>query len=310
MVNLTVKRGPDRRLLFSKSQTNRIIRLFTKERIPTSKICKEYKVSCNKIIDLLRENGVEVNLSKIRTKQFSDKQRVDIIKRYNKGINGETTVDIAKDYDCSYATIRKVLISEGVFNPNTGPPNKIHFSPEQIDDIIEKHSQNISANAIAKIFGCCDGKILSVLREHGINTSGYGRGERTTFISDTGTVRTCRALSRRMYREHKDFINPKSLKISKRGYHVDHTLSIAEGLAIGLTALDLAHPCNLQILSAFDNESKSFKSHISKQDLLNSIKSWNRKYGDPFNIVNMELEYQYKYGRYKYLSGKYRECIS
>lgn len=233
----------------------------------------------------------------------------DILKRYDKGL-GETTVQIGEVYECSYATIRKLLVEQNVFNPGLGPANKVHFNKDQQEFILTSHSNNISSNSIAKTLGLSDSVILRFLKEQGVDTSGYGRGERKGLIKDTSLWRTCRALTRAIYRRHKSEINPKCLKLSKHGFHIDHKLPISVGLLENLTVLDLAHPCNLQVLSANENLSKYTKSSIANRSLVNSIKEWNKLKGDPFSTMKMEVEYHYSYGRYRYFSGKYRECVS
>jgi hypothetical protein len=296
------------KVTFSRSDVRIITRMFVKERKTTSFIGKLFGVSCNTIIKTLRDNGVEVNLSNIRTKYFSPKQVSDIIRLYANGL-GESTVSLGKMFDCSYATIRRVLKEHEAYCLNAPPRNKILFSDEDKAKILNDYSKGASAVSLARHFGCGDSVIRGFLQRCGIDTCDYGRGHRKTLIRDTGLYRTCRSLSRRIYNEHKDYINPKGHHRHVSFYHVDHKLSLNEGFLLDLTVLDLAHPFNLQMVTAKYNLSKHKKSSISKRDLLNGIKLWNKTNGDPFTSINMEIKYSYRYGRYRYFSGAYTHFI-
>lgn len=290
------------RIDFTRSQINSMIRMFVKERLSTVAIGEIYGVTCNTIIDRLKENGVEVNLSKIRTKYFTPKQRTDIVRRYSGG-RGESTVTLGALYGCSYATIRRVLKEENVFNPSAVPYNKIVFTDKQLADILAFYEKGGSAKSISKMFSCSDSVILTVLRDHGIDTNDFGRGKKPKPVPFKGFVSTCRSLTKRIYKTHKDKIN-KDGKLYPQ-YHVDHKLSIREGIDHELTVFDLAHPCNLHMLTAEDNLSKYTRSILTKRELLDRIKKWNKKYGDPFAQILMDMDYAYRYGRYRYYSGEY-----
>lgn len=291
-----------KKIEFKKRQLNDIIKMFVKERKSSSYIGKKYSVSCNTIINTIRANGISVELSDRNAVFFTTKQRAVIVKRYAEGL-GESTVELGKAFNCSYATIRRVLNEEKVYEPKAPVRNKKLFTECQVQYIVDAHGRNVSANALSKEFNCSDSVIRRVLRTSGVDTSGYGRGIRVTAILNRSHTKTCRALTSKMYKDHKSFINPKGVK---NGYHVDHKLPIAVGLRGGLTLLDLAHPCNLQMLTQYENLSKYTKSSITKRELLKAIREWNKANGDPFASVAMELEYSYKYGRYTYISGEYR----
>lgn len=296
------------RKIFTISELRDITRMFTKEHKSTGVIGKKYKVSANTIINTLRSSGVEVSLSKIRTLKFTEKQVSTIVKSYAFGL-GESMVDLGKRFNCSYATIRRILNENDVYTPDAPAKNKILFSDEEKAKILNDYNEGHSARSISKHFGCNDWVIRAFLRENGVDTRDFGRGKRVRSISDTGTLRTCRSLSRAIYKRHKDFINPKRLDISKCGNHVDHKMSLCEGFSCGLTVLDLAHPVNLQVIPALANYEKYVKSSVTKRELLNAIKAWNKERGDPFSEFALEVKYTYRYGRYKYVSGKYRHFI-
>lgn len=293
-----------RAITFSRSDTRNIIHLFEKDRVSTVVIGKQYGVTCNTIIKLLREEGIEVNLSERRKVHFTDNQRKDIVNRYDCGY-GESTTIISKVYNCSVPTIRRVLKEEEVYDTRI-KHDKIYFTESEISEILNLYAEGDSAKGISKIFDCSDSVILSVLREQGIDTNDYGRGKRRRLVVDRGLWKTCRGLSRVIYKNHRDTINPQRNKISKYGYHLDHKIPISVGYHSDLTVLDLAHPCNLQVIPAFDNLSKHIEPSISRRTLLDSIKYWNKEQGDPFTDIDMEIKYSFKYGRYRFFGGDYR----
>lgn len=235
---------------------------------------------------------------------FTAKERSDIARRYARGL-GESPTEIGTRYDCCYLTIVKVLKELGVHNPDSNVKRRIVFTEDQEDSILREYVMGMSANAISNKIGCNDGKILAFLRSRGINTTDFGRGKTKQSVPWTGFTSTCRSLTSRIYRDHKEHINPNFELMRYPDYHLDHILSIAHGIEANLTVLDLAHPCNLQMLPAAENLAKYSKSDISVQGLLNKIKTWNKEWGDPFESIAMEIEYTYKYGRYRYFSGTY-----
>jgi hypothetical protein len=282
---------------FKPSQVRNIIKLFVVQRRSTPKIGKIYGVSHNVILSVLRSNGVTVSLSDRRTKFFTAKQRADIVKLYTGGL-GSSTATIGSKYGCSYATIRRVLQEENAFNTDSNAKKRITFSEMQTKVILEKYGDGASAKSLSIEFGCCQSVMLRLIRSRGLNTKDYGRGKNPQ-ISDRGYVRTGRRLSRKVYRMYRQHINPEGLSSREHNMHLDHILSIADGYALGLTIFDLAHPCNLRMLPALDNLRKYKKSDHTKQDLLNKIRAWNKKYGDPYVKINIAVKYVYRYGRYR-----------
>jgi hypothetical protein len=292
------------RIVFRPDEIADIIHAFVENRESTSSIGRRYGVSVGTIIKALRENDVEVSLSDRRKVHFTDTQRKDIVRRYAAGL-GQSPLEISKEYGCCSPTVIRVLKEEGAYNQHA-VSNRVLFSRADYDAILRLYAEGESANAISKMFGCRDGIILSLLHENNIDTHDYGRGKRTNPVRDRGWWKTCRGLSRVMYKRHRVTINPNKLEISKYGYHLDHRIPISIGYASDLTVLDLAHPCNLQVITAVDNLSKATTPDLSKQTLLNKIKRWNKLYGDPFRVVDMEIEYHYRYGRYRFFGGEFR----
>lgn len=293
------------RIVFSAKQIRDITKMFSKDRLSTVLIGRKYGVTCNTIINLLRETGTEVCLSDRRTKQFTQAARRRIVKLYDSG-NGKTAKYIGAEYECSHATINRVLKEENVYKPRTEPSNKIKFTDAQEADILTQYAEGASANALSKAFGCGGSAMLGFLRRKGIDTTDYGRGKPTK-VKDRGLYKTGRRLSHIMYRRHRNQVNPKGLKRTIAGHHMDHMISLSAGIIQGLTIMDLAHPCNLQILPARENLSKHADSSITKRELLDSIKIWNKAHGDPYASIVLGVKYPYRYGRYRYVDDPKRD---
>lgn len=272
---------------------------------PVRPMAIEFGVSEATLLKYMREEGVTIRSPGNTVKEFTLKEKRIILRRYDNGL-GDSPDELGKVMSCAGVTVRNFLKREGLYNYEAPAPNLIEFTDEQLIAIVSAHSEGQSSNSLSKEYGCSDSVMLRTLRSNGVDTSGYGRGHRKRLILNRGLWRTCRALSRRMYKDHSGYVNPESLEISRTGYHVDHKLPVAVGLVKGLTVLDLAHPCNLQLLTALENYKKYTKADIKKRELLREIREWNKINGDPFAVVAMELEYTYRYGRYKYFGGSFR----
>lgn len=268
-------------------------------------LSEDFNLSEYKVRRVLVSEGVEIRTYGSHEIKFSPTEESEIVNMYDSG-KGETVTSIAKMFECSAPTITNLLKRLKVHNPNARQRTYIEFTEEQTLDMVRQHDLGMSCNALSKRYGVSDSVMLRVLRNAGQDTSGHGRGYRKRFVLDRGLWRTCRALSRSIYKLHRDEINPASLEIGKFLHHVDHKVTLSEGFEAGLTVLDLAHPCNLQILTAEENLIKATSSDMSPKQLIRKIKQWNKDNFEPFTQIEMEVRYAYRYGRYRYFGGKYR----
>ena len=81
-----------------------------------------------------------------------------------------------------------------------------------------------------------------------------------------------------VYCEYYNFINPNNLKRGSKEYHLDHIYSVTKGLKDNIPIWVICHPCNLQMLSAFDNVSKSNRCDITLEELFSRIEDFESKY--------------------------------
>ena len=77
-----------------------------------------------------------------------------------------------------------------------------------------------------------------------------------------------RALTERNYDLFKNMINPNLSVRHMKKNHVDHMFSISEGFKQQVDPFLIAHPCNLQILSA----KKNIKKGVTCDHTLNELK--------------------------------------
>lgn len=79
------------------------------------------------------------------------------------------------------------------------------------------------------------------------------------------------------YKKYKDIINPSALPRGRtRGtYQLDHIMSKFDGFSTGVDPESIAHPANLRMMTATENQSKSSKSHCTKEQLFEEIQKFN-----------------------------------
>ncbi len=272
-------RGRFSRIKFNEKQIGDIIRLYNDNTL--TEIAEKYSCSLPIIRDLLIDEGIDTT----RNIKFTNSE-IKVIKRLYKT---KTLREIAEKYGCSFPIIRDLLIAEGIDTTNV-----IKFSKKQIKDIIKLYKTK-SLTEIGEKYACSGDPIRKLLRENGIDTSDSGRFTR---IEDPEFKGLCRRLTDSIINRNANKINPRKYVIGKY-YHIDHKLSISDGSYLGLTVLDIAHPCNLRTIQAKTNLKKGSSSSLTKQELLNKIKVWNKDYGDPFEGINVNIKYKYKYGRYR-----------
>ena len=66
---------------------------------------------------------------------------------------------------------------------------------------------------------------------------------------------------------------------NSQGVERDHMFSISEGFKQQIDPYYISHPANCKLLLHSDNNSKNTKCSISKEELMQRIEDWNKKYG-------------------------------
>lgn len=77
-----------------------------------------------------------------------------------------------------------------------------------------------------------------------------------------------RALTAKTYKNNKETINPKNLKIGRGEYHIDHKYSLYEGFKNNVDPKIMSSIENLEIISEHENCSKQSKCSITLDELI------------------------------------------
>jgi len=84
-------------------------------------------------------------------------------------------------------------------------------------------------------------------------------------------------LTNQNYKKYKDIINPDNLVRGRTQgtYQLDHIMSKIDGFTNEVDPELIAHPVNLRMLTATENQSKNSKSHRTKEQLFEEIQKFN-----------------------------------
>lgn len=76
------------------------------------------------------------------------------------------------------------------------------------------------------------------------------------------------------YKKYQKIINPYRFQRSYTKFHIDHIYSVADGFLNKIIPEIIANPTNLQMLPAFENQSKNHRSDITKEELFERYKNF------------------------------------
>lgn len=86
-----------------------------------------------------------------------------------------------------------------------------------------------------------------------------------------GQMKDFRHYARRIRSRAQQWAKAQGYVLGNKTFHVDHKLSIRDAWLAGLSEGVVNHPANLQILSANENCSKGYRSHLTVEQLLRLI---------------------------------------
>jgi len=138
----------------------------------TVQLAEKYGMGDGTIGRYLEEAGVQKRTWSEARGGLSNKQKEEVVSRY---LDGETSVDIAKDYEVFYSTILRAVKESG---------NEIRSLSESkimkterdldIDDIVNRYEKGESAISIAEDYPVTDAGIRSLLRRQGVEIRDKG----------------------------------------------------------------------------------------------------------------------------------------
>jgi Mor family transcriptional regulator len=145
-------------------------------------IAKEYKCARGTIRKRLCDNGIKIrtnsesHIGLNRGEDHLDYIDLPLEKIYEGYLGGVSSVDLAKEYKCSYSTIICRLRDNGIeirssHDSHIGlqkGKDSSHYIILPIKEISEKYLNGISSVDLAKEYGCTDSTITRRLRDNGI----------------------------------------------------------------------------------------------------------------------------------------------
>jgi DNA-directed RNA polymerase specialized sigma24 family protein len=138
----------------------------------TVQIARKFGVHDGTIGKYLDEQGVQKRTWSEARGGLSDKQKEEVVKKY---LDGETSVDIAKEYNVFYSTILRAVKESGN-EIRTLSESKIMKVERQldVDDIVSRYIKGESALSIACDYPVTDAGIRSLLVRRGVEIRDKG----------------------------------------------------------------------------------------------------------------------------------------
>lgn len=143
-----------------KGLTEDIIKRYVSSAESAETISKVYDISKKKVLDILRENSIEIRKQKLTTKQHQE-----ITTAYT---NGKSSYAIAKEYKVSKQAILYILNKMNISRRPASFNRKVPIEDTPI--IIEQYLSGQSTVEIAKYYDCDCSQISKILRKNKVQT--------------------------------------------------------------------------------------------------------------------------------------------
>lgn len=252
------------------------------------KICKNTtcnkKIADNRTYCSLKCRNQFVNLNLRDYSNIGNKLRDNKINEYNKSLK-----------HCQNPKCNKVLSYEKRRNKycdktcSTSHINTIRECTwgDKIKYGVLKSNQTRKSNQTDKICDVCKRKFISKNKYCSIECSKHSRKQN---MSEYSLYK-----SKTIFKFNlKDFPNEFDFELIKKfgwykaknngnnlnGVSRDHKLSVNDGFKNKIPPELLAHPANCELMVHSDNIRKNKKSSITKDELIERINEWNKKYGE------------------------------
>ncbi|MDC0310551.1 hypothetical protein OAL66_02305 [bacterium] len=138
----------------------------------TVQLAEKYGINDGTVGRYLDEGGVQKRTWSEARGGLSNKQKAEVVSRY---LDGETSVDIAKDYEVYSSTIL-CAVKESGNEIRSLSESKIMKTERDldIDDIVNRYEKGESAISIAEDYPITDAGIRSLLRRQGVEIRDKG----------------------------------------------------------------------------------------------------------------------------------------
>lgn len=264
---------------YSTDIINKIIDLYI-QNMSLSKIARILKVKKSNVKNILIEKKLWIEGRDNVKKDFSEKEILDIIERYQ---NGDSIIEISKHYDISKSPIRRMLEDKKILRKSLSNGKKIILTENQKELIkklyLEEYKNSDEISEELKLTKPFINKYLS--------NSGFRRDKSQG--NSVGTVKRYRNINYVEYLNNVDEFYNYKLKVmkttkkqpiqylsnyEKRGnsgvdgaYHLDHKFSIVEGFMNNIEPEIIGGIKNLEFIPWLDNIKKRTKCSITINEL-------------------------------------------
>jgi len=250
------------------------------------------KIGCSvfEVVSLL----VRLGKTKHRTHEYERRklpytchQKKIVIDLFNDGVHEYYKLG-EKSGITRHSTLVEVLKGVGVYKTRE-EKFQDYNDPLRHMEVVRLHNSGITYREISEIIGVYSPvKCHRIVEESGekLDTSTFRSSVRKRLLKGDLTVEhrdayyeMVKAITNSVYRRYKDIIDPCGLR--SKEYHIDHTLSIFDGITrygapIGFKKV--CHPANLRPFYYKDNLYKSVESNYTYDQLNEAIKAWESKH--------------------------------
>lgn len=201
-----------------------------------------------------------------------------------------TLQQVADYIECSMGAVQNLMNKENVMRKK-----KVEFTLQNKKDIRDYYFSGTPINIINKRIGVDEELIRKYIKlkkwDRGKLSQNLGfakRRENTInkylkfdILSKADYLFVVRKLVRPIWDIYSDIIDPNGERLLL-GYTIDHRVSINYGWKYQVPVRIIAHPANLQMLSAIKNAAKGAKSSITLEELNKEIKKFDKRYKPSF----------------------------
>ncbi len=222
-------------------------------------------------------------------------------------INKEYSLrDIAKCLECSHGAVQKLVNRKGWMRKKSEKvkvngewKDVSKITPKVAEEIIKiRKEQQLNYVELADIFDIPKEKLREFLRKEGLTFTSEECGKASGKQERQKAIKFYYCLSTpSTHKEYKwaaiglarimcscYFIDYKSHK--KKGFEIDHKLSIKDGLNLQVPIKYISHPTNIRIISKRHNLAKGPMSILTYEDLKKAIRKYNKIRGNPYQGVS------------------------
>jgi hypothetical protein len=217
--------------------------------------------------------------------------RLRAIAAYKRGMSIQKVAALS---NCSSTCVQRLLESRNL----TRKKNKI--GNVKAIKVKEMYLSGMTCNQIAEHVDNCAESVRQYLHKAGIKQSHkerlqiWGKIKRHTTIM-RNVDRKIKSFPEYRYYANRligsmwpiihEYVDPTAKKIRYGNYHIDHRLSVFDGYhnhEPPVSLRILAHPANLQVITAKENTLKSIKSSVTLEQLIKDITAYEAKQGPVF----------------------------